>query len=256
MFRSTKEHPPGSTPAIPMAASPKRWRTPAVRLVAEAGSPHRHAWRRDVGRPDDLRGLPASDESRASTIATKRSRAVLHHPSFSACLLRMSNESGRSCQALGRSAGPAWSPNPGKKRAPRPQRCRNFIANGVLNVARQLGMLPQQPLPPGPDTSCSMTISSWSRRPPALYIRMCAAEKRWPKGSGWRRSLTSSSTAGRSSRPSPKGWVMWITTHTLRRRASGSVHWATSGRRPGRNPADKAYRLDANRLPAADISQT
>jgi len=76
----------------------------------------------------------------------------------------MTNEAGRSCQALGRVAGQGWFSESGRN-ALLDRRHVEFHRDGVLNVARQLGILPRSLYRRAPKPSCWTIISSWWRRP-------------------------------------------------------------------------------------------
>jgi len=85
----------------------------------------------------------------------------------------MTNEAGRSCQALGR-VGRAGLVSESGRNALLDRRHVEFHRDGVLNVARQLGILPAQPLPPGPNLSCWTIISFMCRGAPPAVRAGCA----------------------------------------------------------------------------------
>jgi uncharacterized protein len=153
---------------------------------------------------------------------------------------KMSNESGRSCQALGR-VGRVGLVSESGRNALLTRSDVQFHRDGVLNVARQLGLLPQQPLPPGPEPIL-LDDYQFMVAPASglIYSHVRGGE---PVTRGQRLATITDLFQHTLAELTAvaNGWVMWITTHTLSKEGEWIGALGTSGAPPPAIRRDKAY---------------
>ena len=155
---------------------------------------------------------------------------------------KMTNEAGRSCQALGR-VGRAGLVSESGRNALLDRRHVEFHRDGVLNVARQLGILPAQPLPPGPEPILLDDYQFMTAPASGLiYSHVHGGE---PVRKGQRLAVICDlfQTQLAELTAPADGWVMWITTHTLAKEGEWIGAMGTAGAPSPAVRRDKAYHL-------------
>ncbi len=153
---------------------------------------------------------------------------------------RMSNEPGRSCQALGR-VGRAGLVSESGRNALLNRRDVEFHRDGVLNVARELGMLPKQPLPPGPEPILLDDYQFMDAPASGLIYTHVRGGEAVAKGQKLATITDLFQHHLADITAVEAGWVMWMTTHTLAKEGEAIGALGTSGAPPPAIRRDKAY---------------